>query len=338
MAGEERHENAGKTVASRQRRIGAPMDRDDLEEAGDAGAGASDHRARDDQLADGKSLRECRARIAAGDAGREPERRARHQEVQRDAEDDAGGEPPVHVRAGEGADHVGVADGKGRGLVGRTRIAQGALDEEVHDGDGDVGEEQRGDRLVDAPRMPQIARKADPQCADEDRRRSHHGEQHEFRRDPDQRQSDRRCAEARQHQRTLTAYHDQADARRDGHRQRRQDERRSALQRVLQRERRPETAAPEQAVEVAGRLADEREEHREQGTRRHECEQRHRHVFGRAPHAYAEIGREFHRVERCALRGIGRRGLLHQVLRVAQERKAPPPEASPGGGGCHGIR
>ena len=65
------------------------------------------------------------------------------------------------------------------------------------------------------------------------------------RRDADHRHGDRRRGEAAEHQRAFAADHDEADARGDRHRERRQDQRRGALQRVLERERGAEAAAPD---------------------------------------------------------------------------------------------
>ena len=81
---QEGDEDAGEAVAGDQRGIGAAVDGRDLEEAGEAGAGAGDHAADDDQLADRQALRQRGARIAAGDAGGEAEGRARHQDIEHD--------------------------------------------------------------------------------------------------------------------------------------------------------------------------------------------------------------------------------------------------------------
>ena len=78
-------ENAGEAVARGERGVGAALDRRDLEEAGEPGAGAGDRRAGDDEPPDRQALRERRAKIAAGDARREAEGRARHQDIERDA-------------------------------------------------------------------------------------------------------------------------------------------------------------------------------------------------------------------------------------------------------------
>ena len=79
------------------------------------------------------------------------------------AGDDAEHQAPMHVRAGDGADHVGVADRPGRRLVEARRIAQRPLDEMVHQRDGDVGQQQARDRLVDAAPLAQRAGQRDPE-------------------------------------------------------------------------------------------------------------------------------------------------------------------------------
>ena len=173
VAREERDQDAGEAVARGERGVGAALDRRDFEEAGEAGAGAGDQRAGHDQPADRQPLRERRAKIAAGDARREAEGRARHQHIERDGEQDADREAPVHVGAGNLADHIGVADRLGRGLVGIGRVAQRAFDEEIHDRDADIGQQQRGDRLVDAARVCAESRRAPIQSrADEQARRA----------------------------------------------------------------------------------------------------------------------------------------------------------------------
>ena len=159
--------------------------------------------------------------------------------------------PQCTIGAGDRADAVGIADRHGRRLVGRGRIAQRALDEEVHDGDGDVGEQQRGDRLVDAAIVPQPAGEADPDRADQHRRDRHD-------RQADDRPASRRVtsgmaiAAAEKPPSTSApsaADHGQADARGNGEGKPGQDQRRGALQRVLDGEGRAEAAGPDQAEE-----------------------------------------------------------------------------------------
>ncbi len=101
--------------------------------------------------------------------------------------------------------------------------------------------------------------------------------------DADQRHRDRRGGEAAEHQRALAADHDEADARRDRHRERGEDQRRGALQRVLEREGGAEAAAPDIGDEVDRRLADREQKQREQQRRDDQREQRNRDIFGIRP-------------------------------------------------------
>ena len=123
----------------------------------------------------------------------------------------------MDVGAGNVADHVVLADRHGRRLVGRTRIAQQPLDEEVHDRDGDIGQQQRRDRLVDAARMAQPAGDGDPAPAGDHPGRRHQRSWSADRRAAgDQRNGDGRGGETAEHQRALGADHRQADLGGDG--------------------------------------------------------------------------------------------------------------------------
>ena len=155
-----------------------------------------------------------------------------------DRQHDARGEAPVHVGAGDRADAVGVADRHGRRLVGRGRIAQRALDEEVHDGDGDVGEQQRRDRLVDAAIVAQPAGEADPDAADQHRRQRHDRQRRRHGGTPPVTSGMATAAAAKPPSTSApsAADHGQADARRNGEGEAGEDQRRRALQRVLDRE------------------------------------------------------------------------------------------------------
>ena len=66
--------------------------------------------------------------------------------------------PQCTSRPGMCRQHVGLADRQGGGLVEAGRIAQRALDQLVHDRDRDVGDQQAGDRLVDAAIVAQARR------------------------------------------------------------------------------------------------------------------------------------------------------------------------------------
>jgi len=72
------------------------------------------------------------------------------------------------------AHHVGVADRHRGRLVGIGQVAQRTFDEEIHDGDADIGQQQRRDGLVDAARVAQVAGKADPQRTRQRAHRRHH--------------------------------------------------------------------------------------------------------------------------------------------------------------------
>ncbi len=171
MSGQERDQDAGEAVARRKRRVGPPLDAGDLEVAGEAGAGAGDHRARQDEAADRQALRLRGPHVAAGDLGRETERRPLHQDAQRDRQHDArSARPQCTAMPGILGTAVGGADRQGRGLHRLVEIAQRPFDEEVHDRDGDIGQQQRRDRLVDAPLVAEPAGEADPEAAGRDRR------------------------------------------------------------------------------------------------------------------------------------------------------------------------
>src|SRR4051812_33049704 len=73
MAGEKSDQNASKPIACDQRGIGAALNGGHFEEAGQTGAGAGNHAANDDELADRQPLRQRRACVAAGDADRKTE-------------------------------------------------------------------------------------------------------------------------------------------------------------------------------------------------------------------------------------------------------------------------
>src|ERR1700727_591319 len=141
MPRQERDENASKAVASRERSVGATLNRRNFEKTGEPCAGAGDRRTSDDEPPDRQPLRERRAEIAARDSRGEAERRLLEEEIEYDAEQDADCEAPMDVRARNFADHIGVAERLGRWLVGIRDVAQHALDEEVHDRDADIGQQ-----------------------------------------------------------------------------------------------------------------------------------------------------------------------------------------------------
>ena len=88
VPGQERHQDAGEAVAGRQRGIGPALDGRDLEIAREARAGAGERAAGEDQPADRQALRLGGPHVAAGDAGREAEGGARHQDAEQDGDHD----------------------------------------------------------------------------------------------------------------------------------------------------------------------------------------------------------------------------------------------------------
>ena len=163
--------------------------------------------------------------------------------------------------------------------MGLLEVAHHAFDEEVHDRDADVSQQQRRDGLVDAARVPEIAGDSDPDGADNERGRHHDGDYDDRRDGADHRHGDRRRGEAAEHQRAFATDHDQADARGDRHRERRQDQGRGALQGILKRERGPETAAPDVIDEFGGRFSNRQEEQRKQYRRHQQREHRDGDIF-----------------------------------------------------------
>ena len=200
LAREEGDEDAGEAVAGGERGIGPALDRGDLEDS---------RRARRRRR---RCAQETTISLPTGSpcarAARTlpPVMRAAKPNVVRfistqssDREHDADGEAPMHVECRESlptmfASPIGVVDG----LLGLAGIAQRALDEEVHDGDGDVGEQQAGDRLVDAAIVAQHADEADPDAADGRRGAAiMTGMVSQRRRPADERDGDRRGARSR---------------------------------------------------------------------------------------------------------------------------------------------
>ncbi len=254
VPGQEGDEDAGEAVAGDQRGIGLAVDRGDLEEAGKSGAGAGDGAAGHDQPADRQALRQCRARIAAGDARGEAEGRARHQRrssstastmpAARPQCTSVPGMVPIML-----ASPIGTVDG----LLAEAGSRSSAFDEEVHDGDGDVGEQQRGDRLVDAARSGAASRRWPIQTAPAAMAVSAITAMASQSGAPaaDERDGDRGGREAAEHQRALAADHDRGRcAAGMAKASAGEDERGGALQRVLEREGGAEAAAPDQREEL----------------------------------------------------------------------------------------
>jgi hypothetical protein len=121
--------------------IGAPMHRRDFEEASEARASASNKATSHDEPADRQPLRFRNARIPASDPSGEAECGAVHQQIQKHREDHAGCQPPVNVETRNRAHHRIRIDGLCRRAVRVGRIPENPLDEEVDDGDRDIGQQ-----------------------------------------------------------------------------------------------------------------------------------------------------------------------------------------------------
>ncbi len=198
---------------------------------------------------------------------------------------DAERQAPMHVGAGNGADHVGVADRPGRRLVETRWIAQRPLDEMVHQCDGDVGQQQAGDRFVDAAPLAQRAGQRNPQAA-RSHRRHRHGELDHQRRSVCRGNACRGCRDAAHDQRAFVADDDEAEARRQCRAKRGQDERRGARQRVLPREPAAEGALihqRERLQRIDARI--DAEQQAERDRRRQQSQRRNGDALDRLPHA-----------------------------------------------------
>ena len=104
-----------------------------------------------------------------------------------------------------------------------------------------------------------------------------------------QRNSDGRGSKAAKHQRAFAADDDKADARRQRHAQRGQDQRRGTLQRVLQRKRGAEAAALDELEKLDRRLAQREQQQRKQKSGDTQRQQRDHDVFGAAANADGKI-------------------------------------------------
>jgi hypothetical protein len=151
LAGEEGDEDAGEAVAGGQRGVGLALHRRDLEVAGEA-------RRMPRRGQQTRSRSACRP-AGPGRAARTlpPVIRAAKPNLVRSSAPRQHRGPRCRRRGPSGRRCRGwcrcmlaVADRRCRGLVGARRIAQRALDEEVHDRDGDIEQQQARDRLVDA--------------------------------------------------------------------------------------------------------------------------------------------------------------------------------------------
>jgi hypothetical protein len=133
--------------------------------------------------------------------------------------------------------------------------------------DRDVGRQQAGDRLVDAAVVTQPADRADP-CAAHGHRRERHQRQRNRAGRPAEQHRRRPGADAAERDGALPADHHEAEPGGQRDAERGQQQRRGARQRVLPAERGAEPRAPDQRVELRGRLAERREEQAEGGEAR----------------------------------------------------------------------
>src|SRR5581483_3930978 len=155
MTGEERHEDARIAVTHRERGVGPTVNGGYFDHAGKSRRCAACTTGDQHVTADIEAYHARRLGIAADHShGKAPSGEALH-----DIDEYAGGnaeyQAPMNVSAGNGADHVGIANWKGRRLVEAGWIAQRPFDEVVHQSDGNVSEQQARDRLVDAASLTQ---------------------------------------------------------------------------------------------------------------------------------------------------------------------------------------
>ena len=123
-----------------------------------------------------------------------------------------------------------------RRLVERGRVAQRAFDQMVHQRDGDIGQQQAGDGLVDGAVVAQRSRRRRSRCRRRPCRRCPSATMPTKDGAPATRDGHRRGGDAAEHERALAADDDEAEPRRQRDAERREQQRRGALQRVLDRE------------------------------------------------------------------------------------------------------
>ena len=107
---QERHQDAGVAVADRQIGVGASLHRGNLDHAGETGRGAGEKAGDEDEPPDVETDHLGGADVAAGDPRRKSEHGVIDQDIGEDRGNDAERKAPVHVGAGNAADHVGGAD------------------------------------------------------------------------------------------------------------------------------------------------------------------------------------------------------------------------------------
>ena len=137
----------------------------------------------------------------------------------------------MHVHAGDGADAEGRVDGQRGGLVQARRVAQRSLDDLVHERDGDIGQQQARDRLVDAAILPERADAADPERRPTSAAASAISGSTMNAGKPVSGGATARRRKAAEHDGSLAADDDQPEPRRQRHAERGEQERRRPLQR-----------------------------------------------------------------------------------------------------------
>ena len=135
---QEGNKDAGETVAGGEIGVGAALHGGDLDHARKAGRAAREKADRQDQFADAEAHDLRRADVAAGNPRGEAEHGVIDQDVGRERGDHAEHQSPMHVGAGNAADHVGCADLAGRRLVEAGGVAHHALDQMVEDRKADI--------------------------------------------------------------------------------------------------------------------------------------------------------------------------------------------------------
>ena len=173
----------------------------------------------------------------------------------------------MDAEARDFADLIGVWQRGSRWLVQALRIAQRSFDQMVHDRDGDVGQKQTGNGLVDAAPMPQRTDRADPQAADQGGRQRHDDDG----RGPGHLGQGNDQAAGRQtaeRDRALSTDDDQAKLGGQGHAQGGEQQRGRLRQRVLPGERRAERGLEHELVELHRVPIDQHQEHGERPSAR----------------------------------------------------------------------
>jgi len=154
LSREEGDENAGEAVARREIGIGAALHGRDFDHTGKTRGATGKEADGEDQFADTEADDLGGADIATGNARGKAEHGVIDQDVGGDRGDQAEDEAPMHVGAGDRADHVRGADLTRRRLVETRGIPHHAFDEVIENRDRDVDEQQARYRLVDTAILP----------------------------------------------------------------------------------------------------------------------------------------------------------------------------------------